>query len=262
MPDLQWNRDTWDRWYDWRAGGEEWSIPWGTSQAQWFATLLPRVGTFLPAQSVLEIGPGFGRWTQFLLPTAGTYFGVDISEKCVKACSERFAGSPHARFLQNDGQSLECVTGSSLDLVFSYDTLVHAEYEVISTYIAQIVPLLSATGVAFIHHSNLAALPDSKNTANRSRTVSAEIFEQLVRLSGGKVLIQETIAWEQDVMSDCYTTFCRADAYRGVETLYLADVHSQNRETACARDRFQHYLKLNSSIPAQSWQRAPSEPQY
>jgi SAM-dependent methyltransferase len=250
MPDLQWNRETWDGWYNWRSSGEEWSIPWGTSRAQWFATILPRLGTFLPARHMLEIGPGFGRWTQFLLPIAGNYFGVDISEKCVKACSERFAGHTHARFLQNDGQSLECMAGNSLDLVFSYDTLVHAECEVIAAYVAQIVPLLSATGVAFIHHSNMAALPEPKNTANRSQTVSAEIFEQLVRLSGGRVLLQETIAWEQDVMSDCYTTFCRADAYQGIETLHLADVHSQKRETASARDRFQHYLKLGSASPA------------
>ena len=248
MPDLQWNRDTWDGWYDWRSCGEEWSIPWGNSRAQWFATILPRVGSFLPARSVLEIGPGFGRFTGFLLPCATSYFGVDISEKCVKACGKRFASSTHAQFLQNDGQSLECVAGSSFDLVFSYDTLVHAEYEVIAAYIAQIVPLLSATGVAFIHHSNLAALPESKNTANRAQTVSAEIFEQLVRLSGGRVLLRETIAWEQDVMSDCYTTFCRAEAYREVETLHLADVHSQKRETASARDRFQHYLKLGAGL--------------
>lgn len=261
MPDLQWNRDIWDRVYDWHACGEEWSNPWGTSRAQWFATILPRVGTFLPARNVLEIGPGFGRFTQFLLPEAEAFCGVDISEKCVKACSERFAGSPHARFFQNDGQSLECVTGSSLDLVFSYDTLVHAEYEVVAAYIAQIVPLLSATGVAFIHHSNLAALREHRNTANRSQTVSAEIFEQLVRLSGGRVLVQETLAWEKDVMSDCYTTFCRADAYRGVETLHLSDAHSQQRETASARDRFQHYLNLGSSIPAQNGQPAASERQ-
>lgn len=250
MPDLQWNRDTWDGWYDWRACGEEWSVPWGSSKAQWFATILPRLAAFLPAHSLLEIGPGFGRWTHFLLPSAASYFGIDISEKCVKACSERFASSPHAQFLQNDGRSLECVAGKSLDLVFSYDTLVHAEYEVIAAYIAQIVPLLSATGVAFIHHSNVAALPESKNTANRAQTVSAEIFEQLVRLSGGRVLLQEIIAWEQDIMSDCYTTFCRSDAFREIKTLHLGDAHSQKRETASARDRFQHYLNLGSAIPA------------
>lgn len=253
MPDLQWNRDIWEG-YDWRASGEEWSGPWGTSIAQWFTTLLPRLGAFLPAQRVLEIAPGFGRFTRFLLPTAGSYVGVDISGKCVEACSERFAQRTHARFVQNDGQSLECVAGNSFDLVFSYDSLVHAEYEVIAAYVAQIVPLLSATGVAFIHHSNLAALPQTRNTANRSQTVSAEVFEQLVRLSGGRVLIQEVIAWEPDVMSDCYTTFCRAGAYPGVETLHLADANSFERETRGARERFQHYLKLSdtkaSPIPA------------
>jgi SAM-dependent methyltransferase len=244
MPDLQWNRETWDTLYDWRTAGEEWSAPWGTSAAQWFGTILPRIGAFLPSRRVLEIAPGFGRWSRFLLPAAGSYIGVDVSGKCVKACSERFAEQTHARFMQNDGRSLDCIGGGTFDLVFSYDSLVHADYEVIAAYIAQIVPLLSPTGVAFIHHSNLAALPKARITGHRSETVSGEVFEQLVRLSGGRVLIQEIIAWEQDVMSDCYTTFCLAGAYPGTERLHLADAHSLDREMLAARERFQHYLRL------------------
>jgi SAM-dependent methyltransferase len=246
MPDLQWNREIWDGSYDWRTGGEEWSSPWGSSKAQWFTTILPRIGASLPAQHVLEIAPGFGRWTRFLLPAAKNYIGVDIAGKCVKACSERFAEHAHARFLQNDGQSLECIAGSSFDLVFSYDSLVQADYEVIAAYVTQIVPLLSATGVAFIHHSNLAALSEPRNVGHRSQTVSADIFDQLVRLSGGRVLVQEVIPWEQDVMSDCYTTFCRADAYTGTETLYLSDAHSHHRELLSAQQCFRHYLSLEA----------------
>jgi hypothetical protein len=63
------------------------------------------------------------------------------------------------------------------------------------------------------------------------------------------VLIQEIIAWEQDVMSDCYTTFCRAGAYAGVETLHIADAHSLDREMLAARGHFQHYLKLGELEP-------------
>src|SRR6266550_6857049 len=52
--------------YDWKDAGEEWSAPWGTSAAQWFGAILPRVRAFLPAETILEIAPGFGRWTYYL----------------------------------------------------------------------------------------------------------------------------------------------------------------------------------------------------
>lgn len=49
--------------YDWKDSGEEWSAPWGNSAAQWFGTILPRTSQCLPAGTILEIAPGFGRWT-------------------------------------------------------------------------------------------------------------------------------------------------------------------------------------------------------
>ncbi len=39
IPDLKWNETTWDGSYDWAARGEEWSGPWGSSEAQWFGAM-------------------------------------------------------------------------------------------------------------------------------------------------------------------------------------------------------------------------------
>lgn len=39
---------------------------WGSSQQQWQRALLPRLRAFLPTQTILEIAPGFGRWTEHL----------------------------------------------------------------------------------------------------------------------------------------------------------------------------------------------------
>ena len=68
MPELDWNKAVFDGNYDWRQGGEEWSAPWGGSEAQWFGSLYPRLHRLLPAGRILEIAPGFGRWTKFLIP--------------------------------------------------------------------------------------------------------------------------------------------------------------------------------------------------
>src|ERR1700761_6875072 len=107
MPDIEWNLATWGG-YDWlrAAGGEEWSDPWGSSEAQWFGSIYPRLHRFLPASAILEIAPGFGRWTRFLLPACQSYVGVDLSQECVAACRRRFSDFNHASFVQNDGLTL------------------------------------------------------------------------------------------------------------------------------------------------------------
>ena len=75
MPSVTQNIDTWDSAYDWTDQGEEWSRPWGGSEGQWYGSIFPRVQRLLPAPTVLEIAPGYGRWTAYLgsLRTTGRY---------------------------------------------------------------------------------------------------------------------------------------------------------------------------------------------
>ena len=113
MADLAWNVACWDGRYDWKAGGEEWSEFWGGSEPQWFGSLYPRLHRFLPAKSVLEIAPGFGRWTKFLIPNSARYIGVDLSQECVDACRRIFSNIPHATFIKNDGLSLSEINNAS-----------------------------------------------------------------------------------------------------------------------------------------------------
>ena len=86
MPNLDWNRQMWTEDSTWTTAGDEWSGDWGDSEAQWFGSLYPRLHRMLPAETILEIAPGFGRWTRFLLPQCGHYVGMDLSETCVDAC--------------------------------------------------------------------------------------------------------------------------------------------------------------------------------
>jgi SAM-dependent methyltransferase len=157
MPSVAENVAVWDGHYDWSQGGEEWSAWWGSSDAEWRWTLLPRLAPYLPSRRAsarfLEIAPGFGRWTRFLLPHAETYCGVDLSQECVDACRKRFAGAPHARFVRGSGKTLDEVEQSSIDLAFSFDALVHVEADVIDGYMRELQRVLAPDGVAFIHHS-------------------------------------------------------------------------------------------------------------
>jgi SAM-dependent methyltransferase len=213
MPDLSWNAGFWGGEYDWPQAGEEWSAAWGGSEAQWFGALYPRLHRLLPARRILEIAPGHGRWTRFLLPLCQEFVGVDLAADCVDACRRRFADVPSAEFSVNDGLSLEGVEGP-LDLVFSFDSLVHAELDVFERYVPQILERLAPGGAAFLHHSNVAALGDNPDNKHwRGATVSGVRVAALIEANGGEVLVQEAIDWVRTGPTDCLTTFARRGAF-------------------------------------------------
>ena len=153
MPPVDWNRFEWGQRYSWPDSGEEWSRAWGGSEAQWFGAIYPRLHRHLPAHGILEIAPGYGRWTKFLIPACSSYLGIDLSANCIDACRKRFKDATHAAFFENDGLSLSRALDGSFDFVFSFDSLVHVEIDVLESYIPQLVKKLTPNGVGFLHHS-------------------------------------------------------------------------------------------------------------
>ena len=154
MPTVEENLAAWNDGYDWVQEGDEWSAGWGGADAQWFGCLFPRLRHLLPAGTVLEIAPGHGRWTEYLAQHCDRLVGVDLSGSCVEVCRQRFAGRENLEFFVNDGRSLDMVENASVDLVFSFDSLVHVELDVLRSYLEQIALKLGPGGSAFLHHSN------------------------------------------------------------------------------------------------------------
>ena len=98
----------------------------------------------------------------------------------------------------------------SIDFVFSYDSLVHVELDVMGEYIWQICQKLKPTGAAFLHHSNaMGESVDAEEAREGARgaSVSSLLVKQLVEDCSGKVLIQEEINWIRKSRTDCMTTF-------------------------------------------------------
>lgn len=230
MPTIDWNQQTWDGSYDWGRRGEEWSGAWGGPDAQWHRTLQPRLGALLPAGLVVEIAPGFGRWTTYLLEHCDRYVGIDLSESCIETCRKRFAAHAKATFTVNDGRSLPTVGDGEVDLAFSFDSLVHVEADVLAAYLRELARVLAADGVAFLHHSNLGAY--AHQLARRDRTpqrlqpmmqrrgilvrshhrdpsVTAVRFVELCRAAGLRCFSQELVNWGDPRMIDCISVVGR-----------------------------------------------------
>src|SRR5215208_2732717 len=169
MPEVDENRANWTTEWEWAEQGDEWSAWWGGTDAMWHVAVLPRIHSWVPTGTILEIAPGFGRWTEYLADLAERVVAVDLTERCVAHCRERFAGIPNVDVHQNDGRSLPMVEAASVDFAFSFDSLVHAEADVIGAYLAELARVLKPDGVGFIHHSNIGAYPRQTALARRVR---------------------------------------------------------------------------------------------
>lgn len=212
MPSLEWNIETWGTDEVWEERGDQWS--WTSTEAQWHFVIRPRIQRFLPAKSILEIAPGLGRWTQFLTAHCEKFIGVDLSRKGIEGCRKRFADQPHAAFHHNDGYSLDVVGDESVDFAFSFDSLVHTEWDVVSSYLGELARVLTPEGVAFIHHSNLAALADQRIGLSHARatTVSGDRVLEESKTLGLSVISQERFDWGMGHLglTDCVTVLTRA----------------------------------------------------
>jgi FkbM family methyltransferase len=213
MPDVTWNSKMWDLEHDWPRHGEEWSEPWGGAEPQWFSTIYSRIHRFFPAETVLEIAPGFGRWTKYLVRGSSRYLGIDLSGSAIDHCKKTFSRFDHAQFVKNDGLSIEAAKDGEFDLVFSFDSLVHVEADVMTSYISQTLKKLRQTGVGFFHHSNVLEFAERVSDPApgfRARSVSGEKVRKIIEAHGGRVLVQEMINWGGgEDLADCMTLFAR-----------------------------------------------------
>ena len=233
MPSVETNKAVWRDEYTWPQRGDEWSAPWGDAATQWHCVILPRIHSFLPAHTVLEIAPGYGRWTQFLQPEAQHLIVVDLSESCIEACKSRFADAANISYHVNDGKSLAMVPDESVDFAFSFDSLVHADLDVLRSYLVELRNKLSPDGVAFLHHSNIGAyarrwavqnhlprnlwralgtLRFAGHSHDRDFSVTAESVERVCHDIGLVCIAQETLNWCQGLRIDAFSTLTRADS--------------------------------------------------
>jgi SAM-dependent methyltransferase len=200
--------------YDWGQSGDEWSVVWGGTGNLWWGTLYPRIRTLLPTGTALELGPGYGRFSQYLKEYCRRLYLVDLTERCIDACRERFAGVPHLSFHVNDGRTLPMVPAGSLDLVFSFDSLVHAEGDVMRAYLKELARAMAPDAVGVIHHSNLAHFlhPESgalpfENRHWRASTVSAARVARWCDELSLACVAQEIVNWGGEHLTDCISVF-------------------------------------------------------
>lgn len=218
MPSIAENRKAWSS-YDWSQKGDEWSQAWGGSDFLWWGTILPRIRSFVPTGVILEIAPGYGRCSHYLREFCRQLILVDLNQNCIEACRQRFADDYRLSYHVNDGRSLTMIPDGSVDFVFSFDSLVHAEADVMQSYLTDLARKLKPDGWGFIHHSNIGRFVDPDtgqlpfaNDSWRATSMTAEQFVADCRRAELYCPKQEIINWGGSQLTDCFSIIAREPA--------------------------------------------------
>ncbi len=157
MPTVEWNRQMWDEPSNWIDGGDEWIFhAQSCSQhyADWKRSI---VSTFIepylgPDVDVLEIGPGHGRWTEFMVDRVKSLTLVDLSLTCIETCQKRFVDADQeVNYIVNDGTCLP-VPEESIDVIWSFGSFVHIDEPEIDSYLREFARVLRPGGRFVVHH--------------------------------------------------------------------------------------------------------------
>jgi SAM-dependent methyltransferase len=144
------NRARWTDW-DWSQGGEDWTATEAWKQSLIDDVLLQRV---VEGGVVLEIGPGAARWSAVLQRLASRLILVDVSERPLALCRERFGMDGNVEYVQSAGNDLPGVADASVDSIWSFDVFVHVAPVDQAGYLAEMARVLVPGGVAVIHHAD------------------------------------------------------------------------------------------------------------
>ena len=156
MPTIEENR-YWNDRHHWREEGHEWKNQAAFSNQNYETWLMSLVDTFISGNidkdsNVLEIGAGHGRFTDFLFKAKRITL-VDLNENCITFCKKRFRGQKNIIYHVNDGKSLPFIKDHSIDFIWSYDSFVHMEKDIIQGYLKEFSRVLKHGGKAIIHHA-------------------------------------------------------------------------------------------------------------
>jgi ubiquinone/menaquinone biosynthesis C-methylase UbiE len=139
---------------------------------------------------------------------------VDVSERPLELCRERFGNNGHIRYLLTSGSEMPGVVDNSIDAVWSFDVFVHLAPGDQASYLKEISRVLSPGGVAAIHHAdgrNRGRLPSRRGWRS---PMSRNLFAALATESGLQVERQFD-SWGSEVRYDLRDygdaiTVCRA----------------------------------------------------
>lgn len=163
-----------------------------------------------PHMTVLEVGPGGGKWTVRMAPKAKRVIVLDVAEEMLKRTQSRCQslGITNVEYLLANGKDFQPVADGSIDFFFSYDVFVHIALEDTWPYTQEMNRVLKSGGRGACHYA-INSVPEvwnrieQENDAYRGgrRTLGQfyyfdpETLRRMYERCGLRIMEQHQEAW-------------------------------------------------------------------
>jgi ubiquinone/menaquinone biosynthesis C-methylase UbiE len=156
--------------------------------------LLPYVN---PQHTAVEIGPGGGRWTRYLLGF-GQLYVVDYHAELLQELKKHF-NRPNMQFVHNHGTDFPGIADDSIDFIFSFGCFVHLDAHLIEQYLKNMRRILKGTGNALIQYSDKTKIIAQTNRGFAEN--NPDRMRKMVMESGFRILEEDlTTMWHSSII--------------------------------------------------------------
>lgn len=162
----------------------------------------------LNLEITVELATGHGRHAAQIADTCPALILMDVVSENVAYCKGRFAGRENIVSVQNNGADFYPLPDASVTSVFSYDAMVHFEYDVVLSYVRDAARILKKGGRGLFHHSNYSEDPggDHRTHPGGRNFMSQALFLHAARRSGLRIIESAIMDWDAP-QTDCLTLF-------------------------------------------------------
>jgi phospholipid N-methyltransferase len=141
-----------------------------------------------PDHVALEIGPGGGRWTKYLL-SFGRVLVVDHYQDLLDELTRSFK-APHLMMIRNNGTDFPEVTDGSVNFIWSYGVFVHLGQAAIADYLESVPRILAPDANVVLHYADKTKIKAQKNRGFSDN--DPEAMRKLVEAAGFEVAQENT----------------------------------------------------------------------
>lgn len=150
--------------------------------------------------NAVEIGPGGGRWTRYLLGFKKLYV-VDYHNELLEELKKNF-NETNIIFIKNNGTDFPYVERDAIDYVFSFGTFVHLDNHIIEAYLNNIKSIVKTGAHIVIQYSDKTKIMAQLNKDFSNTT--PDKMRQMVLNAGYKIIEEDlTTLWHSSVI--CFT---------------------------------------------------------
>ena len=145
----------------------------------------------------LEIGPGGGRWTQYLTAMKRLYV-VDYYEEMLAEFARTFK-APNIIAIRNNGSDFPGVPDNEVDFLMSFDVFVHLDAALVKSYLNNMKRILKKDAVVFLHYSDKSKIMAKINEGFAEMT--PKLMRRLVKQAGYEIFEEDTTTmWHSSMM--------------------------------------------------------------